>query len=136
MSTTDFHKGIEAQIDKFTEAFNNHDARAYAELFTEDADFTNVFGHHVQGRPGIEEVHVKVFAGLLRQSKITSTTTRARLLAADLATADVTWTIAGSLDMNDNHWPDRRGLLSLVMKYKEDNWYIISFHNMDFPRLN
>jgi len=135
-TTTSFQQDIEAQIDKFTEAFNNHDAKAYTELFTADADFTNVLGQHVHGKPGIEDLHIKVFAGLLRESKITSTRTRARLLTPHLATADVTWTIDGSFDFHDNPWPDRRGLLSLVMKYEADNWYIISFHNMDFPRLN
>jgi len=56
-NTTD-KRAIEAVVARFMEAWNHrHDAHAFAALFTEDADFTNVRGTHAHGRTAVEEFH-------------------------------------------------------------------------------
>jgi uncharacterized protein (TIGR02246 family) len=37
-------QAINAVLEKFMETWNAHDAKTYADLFAENADFTNVFG--------------------------------------------------------------------------------------------
>jgi uncharacterized protein (TIGR02246 family) len=51
-------------------AWNRGDARAFAELFTEDADYVDVTGHHSRGRKEIEQLHAMLFNGPLRGSHL------------------------------------------------------------------
>jgi hypothetical protein len=48
-------QAIAAGIDRFVEAWNRHDAKAFAAAFTEDADFTNWRGEGTSGRSKVEE---------------------------------------------------------------------------------
>ncbi len=48
-------------FSEFTEAFNAHDAAQLADLFTEDANFVNIFGQFMPGRDGIESGHADAF---------------------------------------------------------------------------
>jgi uncharacterized protein (TIGR02246 family) len=48
-------------LARLTEAWNSGDAVAYADLFTEDADYITFFGLHLQGRKAIEDVHRRLF---------------------------------------------------------------------------
>lgn len=47
-------------VAAFKDAFNAHDAKAFAALFAEDADFINWRGMPAHGRAKIEEFHVPV----------------------------------------------------------------------------
>ena len=44
---------IRAVMDRFMDAWNHHDAKAFAAVFSEDADFTNVRGVGASGRANI-----------------------------------------------------------------------------------
>jgi uncharacterized protein (TIGR02246 family) len=52
---------IKDLLARLTETWNAGDAKAYAELFTEDADYITFFGLHLQGREAIEETHRHLF---------------------------------------------------------------------------
>ncbi|MGA7168309.1 MAG: SgcJ/EcaC family oxidoreductase, partial [Candidatus Sulfotelmatobacter sp.] len=41
---------IRAVMDRFMDAWNHHDAEAFAAVFSQDADFTNVRGVGATGR--------------------------------------------------------------------------------------
>jgi uncharacterized protein (TIGR02246 family) len=123
-------EGIAAQL---VEAWNRHDARAFAEAFAEDADFTNVFGMMQKGRAGIEAGHAPVFKTMFKDSLLTATETRVRLIRPDVAAVDVRWTMTGALDPHGNPWPERVGLLSWIVTKHGERWLIDVSHNMDLP---
>src|SRR5438477_3783196 len=50
------------------EAWNKHDAKAYASLFTEDGDCVNVVGWWWKGRRQIEEKLTAAYAFVFRES--------------------------------------------------------------------
>jgi hypothetical protein len=50
------------------DAWNRHDAKAFAAVFAEDADFTNWRGTGVSGRSNIEEFHAPMFATIFKNS--------------------------------------------------------------------
>ena len=52
------------------ESWNNHDARAYAALFTPDADVVNVLGWHWKGRRELAMKLAAAFAGPFRSSAL------------------------------------------------------------------
>ena len=126
-------QAITEVLERFTEAWNTHDAKAYADLFAENADFTNVFGQSFHGRETIEAQHAKIFTSMFKDSRITSMYSTVRLLDQFFASVDVIWTMSGAVDMKGNSWADRKGLMSLVMKFENEVWSILIMHNMDLP---
>jgi len=124
---------IHTVLERFTEAWNTHDAKAYADLFAANADFTNVFGQTFHGNEAIEAQHATIFATMFKDSRITSMYSTVRLLDQFFASVDVIWTMSGAVDMKGNSWADRKGLMSLVMKFEKEVWSILIMHNMDLP---
>lgn len=114
-------------------AWNRHDAHALAEPFAQDADFTNVFGMVARGRAAIEALHAPLFKTMFKDSRLTVTETRVRLIRPDVAAVDVKWTMTGARDPLGNPWPEREGLLNWIATRHGDGWLIDVSHNMDLP---
>ena len=114
-------------------AWNRHDARALAEPFAEDADFTNVFGMLATGRAAIEALHAPLFKTMFTDSRLTVTETSIRMIRPDVAAVDVNWTMTGARDPHGNPWPERTGLLNWIVTRHGERWLIDVSHNMDLP---
>lgn len=127
------HKAIDDLVRALEAAWNRHDAHAFAEAFAEDADFTNVFGMVQKGRAGIEAGHAPVFKTMFKDSRLTVTETRVRLIRPDVAAVDVKWAMTGARDPHGNPWPDRAGLLNWIVTRHGERWLIDVSHNMDLP---
>jgi uncharacterized protein (TIGR02246 family) len=55
------------------DAWNRHDAKAYASLFSQDGDCVNVVGWWWKGRPEIEKKLTAAYAFVFRESVLTIT---------------------------------------------------------------
>ena len=133
IETVKEEQSIKQVIEKFTETWNIHDSKAFSLLFAEDADFTNVFGQRAHGRTGIEKIHASIFATMFKESNLSSQETDVRFLNQNLAAVDVIWNMSAATDPQGKPWPDRKGLMNLIMKNDEESWKILIMHNMDFP---
>ncbi len=131
--TDNSKQAIEQLLEKYAEAWNIHDAKAFSLLFAEDADFTNVFGQSFHGRSAIEAQHAPIFSTMFRLSHLILTETRVRFLSENLTAVDVPWKMSGATDRQGNPWPDRKGLLNFIMKNEKQIWSILIMHNMDLP---
>jgi uncharacterized protein (TIGR02246 family) len=120
-------------VEALRHAWNTHDGRAFAAVFAEDADFTNVFGISAKGRPRIEQTHIAIFSTVFKDSRWTQADTRIRLIRPDVAMVDVCWDVDGSLDPEGKPWPKRRSLMNVVATQDHGRWAIAAFHNMDLP---
>ncbi|MEO5324916.1 SgcJ/EcaC family oxidoreductase [Mesorhizobium sp. CC13] len=118
---------------RIADAWNVHDAGAFAALFAKDADFTNVFGMEATGRAEIERFHAPVFETMFKESVLSVDGARSRMLREDVATVDLRWSMTGARDPMGREWARRRGLISLVMSRENGDWLIASMHNMDLP---
>ena len=98
------------------DAWNRHDARAYAALFTTDGDVVNVVGWWWKGRPEI------------RESTMSITDVNVRFLSKDVAIAHVQWTMAGSR-MPPGMPEPRQGIQLQVLQKSAGQWLIASFQN-------
>ena len=125
----DDQKAIRGLMDHFMDAWNRHDAHAFAMVFAEDAHFTNVRGVGATGRAKIEEFHAPMFATIFRNSHQTFTDVKIRFVRAHVAAVDVRWEMTGVLDAQGNAVPNRQGLLNFVMTENADHWHIIVMHN-------
>src|ERR1051325_4068485 len=97
---------IKQTVDALTNAWNAHDAAAFAALFHDDADFTNVMGMTANGREGVERFHSTLFATIFRHSYFRAEAVRIRLIRPDVAIIDIHWGMTGAEDRNRRPWPD------------------------------
>ena len=131
---TDEH-AIRAVMDRFMDAWNHHDAKAFAAVFAEDADFTNVRGIGASGRQKIEDFHAPVFATIFSKSHQEYTDVKTRFIRPDIAAVDVHLKMTGVIDAQGNPRPDREGLLNFVMAKNAGRWEILVMHNLDLSAL-
>lgn len=118
-------------VSALVDAWNAHDAKAFAAVFSPEAEFTNVFGMKADGRDAVERFHAPIFATMFRHSRLQSNAVASRQLRPDVATVDVRWSMSGARDPLGNEWPDRHGLISLVVAEREGEWLIETMHNME-----
>jgi uncharacterized protein (TIGR02246 family) len=124
---------IREVLEKYTTAFNNHDAHALAMLYAENADFTNMFGASQHGRAAIEKNATALFKGPLKDAQRTDMLKSVRMLNPALAVLDETWEMSGTRAANGSENPVRKGLMTWVMARRGGEWYILVFHELDFP---
>lgn len=123
---------IEQTVKHFMEAWNEHDAHAFAMTFTEDADFTNVAGMHANGRSNVETFHAGVFAAIFKNSHETGQVRSIRFLTPRLAAVDADWRMTGATVQDGHPQPNRKGLLNWVMaKQPSGSWLIEVMHNTE-----
>jgi len=126
---------IRGVVENFMNAWNVHDARAFAAVFSEDADFTNWRGTSASGRSSIEAFHAPMFATIFKNSHQKFTDIKIRFIRPDVAAVDVHWEMTGALDAAGNPRPFRQGLLMFVMAKDQGRWQILVMHNLDITAL-
>jgi uncharacterized protein (TIGR02246 family) len=119
---------IRALQDRQAEAWNRHDAKAYAKLFTEDGDVVNVVGWWWKGRSEIESKLTAAFAFVFRDSTLTITDVKVRFLTTDIAIAHVSWSMRGARTPPSIPEP-RQGIQMQVLQRRSAAWLITSFQN-------
>jgi uncharacterized protein (TIGR02246 family) len=110
------------------DAWNRHDAKAYADLFTEDGDVVNVVGWWWRGRGEIEKKLTEAFAFVFRESALTVTDVHVRFLTPEIAVAHVRWTLTGARTPPQIPEP-RQGIQLQVLRKEGGKWLITSFQN-------
>jgi uncharacterized protein (TIGR02246 family) len=119
---------IRALQDRQAEAWNHHDAKAYAGLFTEDGDVVNVVGWWWKGPTEIESKLTAGFAFVFRESTLTITDVKVRFLTADIAIAHVSWAMKGAKTPPNIPEP-RQGIQTQVLQRRPGGWLIATFQN-------
>jgi uncharacterized protein (TIGR02246 family) len=110
------------------EAWNRHDATAYAALFTADGEAVNVVGWWWKGRSEIERKLTAAFAYVFRESTLTITDVQVRFLSSSTAIAHVRWTMTGAKPPPGVPEP-RQGIELQVLQKQKGKWLIVSFQN-------
>ena len=126
------HNQDEADIRKVeTEqqnAWNDHDAKAYANLFTEDGEVVNVVGWWWKGRTEIEKKLTDAYAFVFRESVLTVTDVKVKFLTPEIAVAHVLWTMVGARTPKGIPEP-QQGIQIQVLQKQAGKWLITSFQN-------
>jgi len=109
-------------------AWNQHDARAYANLFSEDGDAVNLVGWWWRGRPEIERKIREGFEFVFAKSTLTITDVDVRFLSPSMAVAHVRWTMVGAKSLPNMPEP-REGIQLQILTKQPNGWLIASFQN-------
>ncbi len=121
---------VEAIVGRLEAAWNAMDPVAFAEPFTEDADFVNIAGEHHRGRPAIVEGHHAIFRDFYADSTAKLKLMSVRLLTPDVALAHV----RSELDVPKGPLAgSNTAVFSMVLTKRGrrdgDEWEIAAFHN-------
>ena len=113
------------------QAWNQHNAHAYAELFAEDADVVNVVAWWWKGRAEVESNLTRMFANIFRESTLTFREVEVRFLTPEIAVVHARWTMSGA------HMPPglpepREGLQTLTVQKRNGKWLIAAFQNTNY----
>jgi uncharacterized protein (TIGR02246 family) len=119
---------IRAVQEHQADAWNRHDAAAYARLFTEEGDVVNVVGWWWRGRAQIESKLTSAFAFVFHESRLTITETAVRFLNPTLAIVHVRWTMTGA-KTPPNMPPPTEGIQMQILQKSAGHWLIQSFQN-------
>lgn len=126
------HSQDEAEIrnlqSRQQEAWNRHDAKAYANLFAEDADVVNVLGWWWKGRSEIESKLAAAYTFVFRDSTLTVTEVHVRFLTPHVAVAHVRWSMVGAKTPPGIPEP-RQGIQTQVLQKLAGKWLIAAFQN-------
>src|SRR5882762_2918414 len=125
-ATSDDEGSIRQLQSAQADAWNRHDAAAYAALFTEDGDCVNVVGWWWKGRAQIESKLKAAFAFVFHESQLTITDTSVRFLSPTIAVAHVSWTMTGAKAPPGVPEP-RQGIEIQVLQNKSGHWLIQAF---------
>jgi uncharacterized protein (TIGR02246 family) len=121
-------------------AWNDHDAHAYSQLFTTDADTVNVLGWWWKSRDELEKKLEKGFEFVFARSRLEVEDVTVRFLNTDVAIAHVRWSMTGaaSPDGSGSNVP-QRGIQTQTLHKTAGGWLIAAFQNSnavperDFP---
>lgn len=127
---------IEDVIENYMNAWNYQGGRGFADGFSEDADFVNIFGKHYSGRAEIEERHVQIIQTFFKDSVLRILNVRLREAQPDLVVALVDWRLEGfrtsSSDLN-KPGKTRDGIFTQFFVKANNKWEIIASQNTLIP---
>lgn len=121
--------GPGALVDGFVKAWNSHDMLAFAELFTEDADFVNVAGMWWKGRAEIQAKHQESHATGLKMSSLSALNVSMRPIGSDGVVMHFRWELTGQLDNEGQQMAARRGIMQILAVKRPDGWKIAAAQN-------
>jgi uncharacterized protein (TIGR02246 family) len=119
---------VRAAAMRQADAWNRHDAKAYAALFTTDADVVNVVGWWWKGRSEVERKLTAAYAHMFRDSTLTITDVQVRFLTPSIAVAHARWTMRGATPPPGVPEP-KEGLQTLILQKRAGAWLIGVFQN-------
>jgi uncharacterized protein (TIGR02246 family) len=121
------------------EAWNHHDAKAYAALFTEDGDCVNVVGWWWKGRAEIEKKLTDTYVYVFSESALKIGEVTVRFLEPHSAVVHVRWTMTGARTPQGIPIP-QQGIQTQLVQKQSGKWLIAAFQNtnsvpeMPFPK--
>jgi len=117
---------LERLVAEIEAAWNAADSAAFAQAFSSDADFVNVYGMHARGRAAIAAGHQFIFTTIYKDSKVEYRVVSARDLAPGVALVHV----SAKLDAPAGPMAGRhQAMWSAVATLVDDGWKFTAFHN-------
>ncbi len=115
-------------------AWNAGDSAAYADAFTDDADFVNIRGQIFTGKTAVQQQHARIFAGPYKGSTIKITVRLFNLLAPGAALVDTDQEVTGYTSLPPGIVPTSEGVLLTRFKYvvalqPDGAWKFVSGQN-------
>ena len=128
-TTREEEEAIKKVIAGTTEAFNKHDAKAFARFYTPDAELVTVRGERMKGAAEIERGLATIFATRATAATLKMLDVSIRLIRPDVAVAHVTNEMSGVINAEGEKQPPHRELSIRVLVKDNETWRVTAFHN-------
>jgi uncharacterized protein (TIGR02246 family) len=122
--------GVLKTIGAFRTSLEGGDARAFADLFALEADFTNIVDQSVHGRDSIYYHHVKVFKNRPPTRTVRVLSHTVRFLKPDVAAVEIRWENKHKRAPDGSKLPDRDGVWVSIMTRESGQWYFTVVRNV------
>ncbi|MFJ3306722.1 SgcJ/EcaC family oxidoreductase [Streptomyces sp. NPDC086549] len=124
-TTTHDVTAVTSVLNELAVAWEQHDADAYGELFTEDATYVTYVGTFYQGRQDIADSHRTLFTTFLKGTKLADEVLDIRFHGHDVAVVN---------GRGDTFTGKRPRKLTKIQTYtlvrqSDGKWRIVAFHN-------
>jgi uncharacterized protein (TIGR02246 family) len=104
-----------------SDAWNKHDAKAYAALFTEDGDCVNVVGWWWKGRAEIKKKLSDAYTFVFKESVLTFKDVDVKFLSPDIAIVHTRWTMTGARTPKGIPEP-QQGIQTMTVQKQSSQW--------------
>jgi uncharacterized protein (TIGR02246 family) len=128
-ASTSTEDAINGRVKEFVNAWNKHDVRAMATLFTEDADLINPQGRVAKSRPEIEKMFRDEHSNAYKDSHMQLKPAGLRFLTPDVAVGDYEFEVTGVRDPSGKE-TKLQGHLTDVFKKQADAWNVATSRPM------
>lgn len=126
-ATANDEAAVRQVADAYAVHWNQHDARAMADLFTSDASWVDVHAGYFRGRDEIYRLHEGIHTRWQKNSRTKHNDTHIRLVQPDIAVAVIRWELHG-----DARGPDvRHGVMTFVITRQIHGWRIAAAQNTE-----
>lgn len=122
-------EAIKALMFKTTDAFNKHDAKAWAEFCTPDAQLVTVRGESMKGIGEIEKGLAAIFETRGRRATLKTIDFSVRFIRPDVALVHLINEMSGVTSADGQQLPAHRELSMRVLVNERGVWRITAFHN-------
>jgi uncharacterized protein (TIGR02246 family) len=124
--------GVRKGCEAIVVAWNKHDAKAVAAVFTEDADMITADGRLISGRAEIEKSLAADHGGALREASLQVLKEPVRFPTPDVAVSDAEVQIAGVAGPDGAKMPPMTLMVTNVWKKTDGNWLV--FASRHYPK--
>jgi uncharacterized protein (TIGR02246 family) len=122
-------EAIRALMLQTTDAFNRHDAKAWAQFCTSDAQLVTVRGESMKGIAEIERGLAAIFETRGRRATLKTLDIAVRFIRPDVAIVHLTNVMNGVTSVEGQQQPPHRELSIRVLVNERGVWRITAFHN-------
>ena len=122
-------QAIKDVLHGYGDAWNRHDMKALAELFTDDANWVNIVGMHWSGKAAVVRGHEAYHRTFFQTTDIELAETQIRALAPGVAAAVVLLKVGPFTPPDGIPRPKADNRLSLVLTKHGGQWRIAQGHN-------
>lgn len=116
-------------VDHFSNAWNQNHGKGSSDHYAQDADFVNIFGMVFSGKNEIEERHIQVHKGFLKDTIFTTTDLKIREVQPDLVMVQAYWNVDGVKKPESQEKGSMRGVFTHVFIKRNGQWEITSTQN-------
>jgi uncharacterized protein (TIGR02246 family) len=139
VTSSDAEGEIRALIAGQAEAWNRHDAKAWASPFLPNAEFINILGTPFSGKPAIEGITARIFASIFKDSRDSVTVRKIIMVSPELAIVHYEHAVSGYTALPPGIQPSEmdaegKGVLRTLMVYvlqrgADGKWSIVNGQN-------
>lgn len=123
-------------VNRFIKLWHTKDAVKFGEIFTSDAEFTDIVNQIARGKNEIIDQHGYPFTTVNKLAEFTISKVYLRSIADGLVLVTGDWALTKAQSPTGEPLPNRNGLLQMICKQEPSGeWKISLVHNTDLSKV-